>query len=138
MDEPVCWVTKAKAARELEVSLSTLDRKIRKGEVEAVKRDRRVYARMHGPEHLSDDDLLSRAIDRVDDLEQTVLRGERDEARDAASASEEAHRKVETAYGEERTAEPSGWPGPSASSPARCSRCWPSASLWRGVCSRKN
>ena len=79
-------------------------RKIRKGEVEAVKRDRRVYVRMHGPEHLSDDDLLSRAIDRVDDLEQTVLRveQERDEARDAASASEEAHRKVETAYGEER------------------------------------
>ena len=52
----------------------------------------------------SDDDLLSRAIDRVDDLEQTVLRVERDEARDAASASEEAHRKVETAYSEERAA----------------------------------
>ena len=34
MDEPVRWVTKAEAAEELEVSLSTLDRKIRNGEVE--------------------------------------------------------------------------------------------------------
>ena len=34
MDEPVRWVTKPEAAEELEVSLSTLDRKIRNGEVE--------------------------------------------------------------------------------------------------------
>ena len=33
MDQPVRWVTKAEAAEELEISLSTLDRKIRKGEV---------------------------------------------------------------------------------------------------------
>ena len=48
MDEPVRWVTKAEAARQLEVSLSTLDRMIRKGEVEVVREGRRVYVRMHG------------------------------------------------------------------------------------------
>ena len=37
MDEPVRWVTKAEAAQELEIPLSTLDRKIRKGEVEVVR-----------------------------------------------------------------------------------------------------
>ena len=47
--EPGRWVSKAEAARELEISLSTLDRKIRKGEVEVVREDRRVYVRMHGP-----------------------------------------------------------------------------------------
>ena len=34
MDEPVRWVTKAEAAEELDISFSTLDRKIRRGEVE--------------------------------------------------------------------------------------------------------
>ena len=33
MDEPVRWVTKAEAAEELEISLSTLDRKIEDGSV---------------------------------------------------------------------------------------------------------
>ena len=42
MDEPVRWVTKAEAAQELEVSLSTLDRMIRKGEVEVARESRRV------------------------------------------------------------------------------------------------
>ena len=60
MDEPVRWVTKAEAAQELEVSLSTLDRKIRRGEIEVVREGRRVYVRMHGPEYLSDDELLRR------------------------------------------------------------------------------
>ena len=41
MDEPVRWVTKAEAAEELEVSLSTLDRKIRNGEVEVRREGRR-------------------------------------------------------------------------------------------------
>ena len=48
MDEPICWVTKAEAAEELEISLSTLDRKIRNGEVEVAREGRRVYVRMHG------------------------------------------------------------------------------------------
>ena len=42
MEEPVRWVTKAEAAQELEISLSTLDRKIKRGEVEVVRRGRRV------------------------------------------------------------------------------------------------
>ena len=51
MDEPVRWVTKAEAAEELEVSLSTLDRKIRKGEVEVRREGRRVYVLMEGGVH---------------------------------------------------------------------------------------
>ena len=77
MDEPVRWVTKAEAAEELEVSLSTLDRKIRSGEVEVVREGRRVYVRMHGLEYLSDEELLRRAIAREDELEQTVRELER-------------------------------------------------------------
>jgi len=38
----VHWVDKVEAARELEVSLSTLDRMIRKGEVEVEREGRRV------------------------------------------------------------------------------------------------
>ena len=34
--------------------------KIRKGEVEVVREGRRVYVRMHGPEYLSDEELLRR------------------------------------------------------------------------------
>ena len=49
MDEPVRWVSKAEAVRQLEVSLSTLDRMIRRGEVEVVREGRRAYVRMHGP-----------------------------------------------------------------------------------------
>ena len=64
MDEPVRWVSKAEVARELEVSLSTLDRMIRRGEIEVVKEGRRVYVRTHGPEYLSDDELLRQAIIR--------------------------------------------------------------------------
>ena len=48
MDEPVRWVTKAEAAEELEVSLSTLDRKIRNGEVEVRREGRRVFVRDGG------------------------------------------------------------------------------------------
>ena len=72
MDEPVRWVSKAEAAEELEISLSTLDRRIRKREVEVVREGRRVYVRMHGPENLSDEELLRRAIAREHELERTV------------------------------------------------------------------
>ena len=50
----------------------TLDRKIRKGEIEAVREGRRVYVRMHGPEYPSDDELLRRAIMREGEFERTV------------------------------------------------------------------
>ena len=72
-----------------------------------------MFVRMHGPEHLSDEELLRRAIIREDELERTVrglersaseLEGERDQAREAASASEGANLMLETAYDEERAA----------------------------------
>ena len=143
MKEPGRWVTKAEAIRELEISLSTLDRRIRKEEVEAVKRDHRVYVLMHGPEHLSDDELLRRAIDRVDGLERTVYELERARGRRPGLPHPSAKGHVASwrrpmARSAPRTEEQNGWPRPSALSQSRCSRCWPSASLWRGVCSRKN
>ena len=71
MDEHVRWVTKAEAAEELEVSLSTLDRKIRQGEVEVRREGRRVFVRMAG-EYITDEELLRRAVAREHELERTV------------------------------------------------------------------
>ena len=110
MDERVRWVTKAEALRELEVSISTLDRMIRKGEIEVRREGRRVYVRMEGPEHVSDDELLRRALAREDKVQRTVweldgraseLERERDEAREAASASGRAYEEMEEAYWKE-------------------------------------
>ena len=77
MDEPVRWVTKAEAAEELEVSLSTLDRMIGRRDVEVRREDRRVFVRMHGPEHLSDEELLRRAIIREEELKPESTEGGR-------------------------------------------------------------
>ena len=77
MDERVRWVTKAAASEELEISLSTLDRKIRKGEIEVVREGRRVYVRMHGPEYPNDEEVLRRAIAGDNELEPTVRELER-------------------------------------------------------------
>ena len=106
MNAPGRWVSKAAAARELAISLSTLDRKIRKGEVEVVREGRRVYVRLQGPAPVSDAELLRRAISRVDELEQTVqgLARERDAARAAAAASSAASEEVTEAYRQERVA----------------------------------
>ena len=115
MDEPVRWVTKAEAAEELEISLSTLDRKIRRGEVEVAREGHRVYVRMHGLEYLSDEELLRRTIARGDELQRTVrelernasqleLRAselERDEARESASASRRPYEELEEEYRKE-------------------------------------
>ena len=117
MDEHVRWVTKAEAAEELEISFSTLDRKIRSGEVEVVREGRRVYVRMHGPEYLSDDELLRRAIAREDELQQTVrqleqnvselklraseLERERDEARESAATARRPYHELEREYKKE-------------------------------------
>ena len=113
MDEPVRWVTKPEAAEELEVSLSTLDRKIRNGEVEVRREGRRVFVRMEG-EYITDDELLRRAITREHELERTVreieqsaselerrasaLERERDEARESASAGRLAYHELEREY----------------------------------------
>ena len=113
MDEPVRWISKAEAAQELEISLSTLDRKIRKGEIEVVREGHRVYVRMHGSELMSDEELLRRAIMREDELARRVrelersaseLERERDEAREAASASRDAYEDLEEVYRKERAA----------------------------------
>ena len=110
MDEQARWVTKAEALRELEVSISTLDRMIRKGEIEVRREGRRVYVRLEGPEYVSDDELLRRALAREDKLQRTVweldgraseLERERDEARESASASRQAYEELEEAYHKE-------------------------------------
>ena len=110
MAEGVRWVSKAEAARELEVSISTLDRMSRRGEIEVRREGRRVYVRMHGPEYVSDEELLRRAIAREDKLQRTVweldgraseMERERDEAREAASASRRPYQELERAYQKE-------------------------------------
>ena len=114
MNEPARWVTKAEAAEELEISLSTLDRMIRKGEVEVSRESRRVYVRMEGPAYPSDGELLRRAIAREGELERTVrkleqqaseskqskseLERERDEARETVTASRQAYAELEDEY----------------------------------------
>ena len=143
MNEPGRWVSKAEAARELEISLSTLDRMIRKGEVEVVREGRRVYVRMHGPEYLSDDELLRHAIMREDELERTVrelkrsaleLEEERDEAGKPHTPAERPMRSWVRRIGrsgprtERRGNWQAGWEWPSPG----WSWCWSSALLWRG------
>ena len=119
MSEPVRWVTKSEAAEELEVSLSTLDRKIRTGEVEVRREGRRVYVRMEG-EYITDEELLRRAMIRQDELERTVrelerqlseaerrasgLERERDEAKEALSAGRLARHELERAHEKEISA----------------------------------
>ena len=117
MDEHVRWVTKAEAAEELEVSLSTLDRKIRQGEIEVVREGRRVYVRMQGPEYLSDEELLRRAVARERELQRTVreleqsvsewklraseLERERDEAMESAATARGPYVKLELEHRQE-------------------------------------
>ena len=119
VDEPVRWVTKAEAAEELGISLSTLDRKIRKREVEVAREGRRVYVRMEGPGYLNDEELLHLAMTREEELQRTVgelegrvselklraseLEVERDEARESASAARRPYEELEKAYREEVT-----------------------------------
>ena len=105
---------KGEAARELEVSLSTLDRMIRKGEVEAEREGRRVYVKLPGPRYPGDRELLRQARARVERLERTVgeladeadrLEQERDRARAETEAArgeyavlEAEHHKEQAAY----------------------------------------
>ena len=113
MAERVRWITKAEAAREMEVSISTLDRMIRRGEVEVRREGRRVYVGMEGPERVSDEELLRRAIGREDRLQRRLvkldqraqaLERERDEAVHAAAADRQALEEMEERYEKERDA----------------------------------
>lgn len=117
MEEPQRWVTKAEAAEELGISLSTLDRRIKKREIEVFREGRRVWVLMHGPEFLSDDVLLRRAEVREKELKRTVaklertlselelraarLEQERDEAREAESTAWRPHHELERKYRKE-------------------------------------
>ena len=113
MAEPVRWVTKAEAVREMKVSVSTLDRMIRRGEIEVRREGRRVYVRMEGPEYASDEELLRRSLAREDNLQRRLweldrraseLERERDEARESESASRQVYEEIEEAYWKERAA----------------------------------
>ena len=117
MEEQVRWVTKAEAAEELDISLSTLDRIIRRGEVEVRREGRRVYVRMHGPEFLSDEELLHRSIAREEELQRTVreleqrvsewkrraseLERERDGARESAATARQPYVKLQMEHRQE-------------------------------------
>lgn len=117
MEEQVRWVSKAAAAEELEVSLSTLDRMIRRGEVEVRREGRRVYVRMEGPEYVSDEELLERTIVRLEESQRTVreleqslsdcqlkaaeLERERDEARESAATANRPYHELERKYRKE-------------------------------------
>ena len=117
MEESVRWVSKAEAAEELEVSQSTLDRMIRRGEVEIRREGRRVYVRMEGPEYVSDEELLRRAVAREEELQRTVreleqsvsewrlraseLERDRDEARESAATANRPYHELERTYQKE-------------------------------------
>ena len=79
------WVRKDQATEEMGISLSTLDRMIRTGKVRAVRQERSVYVLVHGPEPLSDQDLLDTARKElveskraVSKLKRTIVQLERD------------------------------------------------------------
>ena len=113
MAEQVRWVTKAEAVREMEVSVSTLDRKIKRAEIEVRREGRRVYVRLEGPEYVSDDELLRRSLVREAKLQRTVweldrraseLEREWDEAREAVARWEEGYDELEEQHRKERAA----------------------------------
>ncbi|MCY4583008.1 MAG: hypothetical protein OXE50_09485 [Chloroflexi bacterium] len=117
MEESMRWVSKAAAAEELEVSMSTLDRMIRRGEVVVRREGRRVYVRMQGPEYLSDEELLRRSLAREEELRRTVreleqslsewqlrsseLERERDEARESAATANRPYYELEREHRKE-------------------------------------
>ena len=117
MEESMHWVSKAEAAEELEVSMSSLDRMIRRGEVVVRREGRRVYVRMQGPEYVSDEELLRRSLAREEELQRTVreleqsvsewqlraseLERERDEARESAATANRPYHELEMEHRKE-------------------------------------
>ena len=111
--DDVHWVDKGEAVRELEVSLSTLDRMIRKGEVEVERKGRRVYVKLPGPRYPSDRELLRQARTRVERLERAVgdlteeadrLEQERDQARAEMEAARDECGRLEAELVREQSA----------------------------------
>ncbi len=66
------WVTKFAAMTELEISLSTLDRRIRTGEVEYARQGHTVHVLIEGPEPVSDRELLETARQELLDSKRAV------------------------------------------------------------------
>ena len=66
------WVSMDAAAAEMEISRSTLERRLRKGEVEAVKQGHKIYVLVYGPEPVSDAVLLETARNELAESERTV------------------------------------------------------------------
>ena len=99
MKDEVHWVEKGEAARELEVSLSNLDRMIRKGEMEVVREGRKVYVKLPGPPCPSNRELLRQAMAMVERLERTV-RELSDEADQLEQDRDRDRAETETARGE--------------------------------------
>ena len=106
-------MAKAEAAREMEVSISTLDRMVRRGEVVVRREGRRVYVPMEGPERVSDEELLRRALAREGKLGRKLLdldrraqrlERERDEAVYASAADRQALEEMEEEYEKEQAA----------------------------------
>ena len=56
----------------MDISLSTLDRRIRAGEVEAAQQERGVYVLVHGAERPSDRDLLDTAREELAESERAA------------------------------------------------------------------
>ncbi len=113
MSDDVHWVDKGEAARELEVSLSTLDRMIRKGEVDVEREGRRVYVKLPGPRYPSDRELLRQSRARVEELRRKVgelaeeadeLEQERDRARAETQAAIGEYRRLEEVLAREQGA----------------------------------
>ncbi len=111
--DQVHWVDKGEAARELEVSLSTLDRMIRKGDVEVAREGRRVYVKLAGPRYPSDRELLRNARARVERLERTAgeladeadrRERERDKARAETETAREEYGRLEAEHQKEQEA----------------------------------
>ena len=113
MKDEVHWVDKGEAARELEVSLSTLDRMIRRGEVEVERKGRRVFVKLAGPRYPSDRDLLRQAMTKVQRLERTAdelaeeadrLEQERDQARAETETARGEYGRLEAEHRREQAA----------------------------------
>ena len=111
--DEVHWVDKGEAARELEVSLSTLDRMIRKGEVEVGREGRRVYVKLPGPRYPSDRELLRQSRARVEEFRRKVgelaeeadqLEQERDQARGETEAARDECGRLEAELVREQSA----------------------------------
>lgn len=117
MEEDVRWVSKSEAAAALDISLSTLDRMIRRGEVAVRREGRRVYVQVKASENVDHDDLLLRAVAREEELQRMVremeeslsewkfkaseLERELDEARTSAATVNLPSHESETERGEE-------------------------------------